>query len=1005
LLALLDQQPKARSLERETLQQQVEAELPKDGTAFATITALVGRAGAARRLGRNAAELDDLRRALDVADTRHHELEFPLSKTFEQALLRDTAWAELSDGNFARAIVLLERAAQIDTETGGWTHGQETFTVLAALALAHAGAGDVSAARAASTRARASIEEAEGIEPGSFHYGQNTYNPWRQIYAEAIEYALLEAEGKWPAAEVHLRRAICIYESKLGRLAAHFYSHGREVEWVHVERSHLVVNLLRQGRATEAEQLSRTALSFAIQQRGLNSKEVAIVLQRVVDVLMAQGRFAEAEQLALRLLAIHDELGSPKDSRLRGEARFSVAASLTMRSRWKGAAQQYQDVARDFHDNPETFTHRFSRDPTRLITLARTTPGPAITEEIVNARVNAIANKGKGHYDALELTAIEGMAHARSADRTKALSLLRESAPGLIAADRQLRRIENQGFDRRQRLSLILEAYVKELVNTGETSAHVEAFRIAGYAQAQSVQSAISRSAARQALNDPELAKLARNEQDAGFQIDATQNLLVSALSQPQQNQNRTLIKDLRLKVNSLQASQAALRNAVAQRFPEYSQLTDPEPSTLEEIRQLLRPNEALVSYLVAEDAVFIWAISRDAPLAFAVIDTTKIQLTQMVDRLRWALDPEGITTIGDIPPFDTKLAHELYKLLLAPVARGWKNAESVIVIPHGPIGYLPLSLLLTVPFDKPIQDSQLLFDRYRAMPWLARSHSVSVLPSVTSLRALRQATMNAVERQPFIGFADPVFANTSSNNGVSRGVRRQSSNTLAIRAPIATRSLNAASLEHLPPLPETADELRAIARSLGADPARDVLTGIAASEQAVKSASLVNFEVVAFATHGLVPGDLDGLVQPALAMSSPAMTHETGDGLLTMSEVLGLRLNADWVLLSACNTAAASGAGAEAISGLGRAFFFAGARALLVSNWAVHSEATKSLTTNLFALHAQEPSSTRAQALQSAMTFLIDEGSFKSPSSSSPLFSYAHPIFWAAFNIVGDGR
>jgi CHAT domain-containing protein len=89
---------------------------------------------------------------------------------------------------------------------------------------------------------------------------------------------------------------------------------------------------------------------------------------------------------------------------------------------------------------------------------------------------------------------------------------------------------------------------------------------------------------------------------------------------------------------------------------------------------------------------------------------------------------------------------------------------------------------------------------------------------------------------------------------------------------------------------------------------------------------------VIAFASHALVPYDLDGLDQPAIALSAPSVTGDDEDGLLTMGEIMALKLNADWVVLSACNTAAAQGAGAEAVSGLGRAFFYAGTRAILAS-------------------------------------------------------------------------
>src|SRR5262249_28607766 len=142
-----------------------------------------------------------------------------------------------------------------------------------------------------------------------------------------------------------------------------------------------------------------------------------------------------------------------------------------------------------------------------------------------------------------------------------------------------------------------------------------------------------------------------------------------------------------------------------------------------------------------------------------------------------------------------------------------------------------------------------------------------------------------------------------------------------------------------LPPLPETADELKAIAKRLNV-PDSDIHLGSSATETAVKSAALADYRIVYFATHGLVAGEIEGLGEPALVLSLPRAPSPADDGLLTAGEVAQLKLDADWVVLSACNTAAGDKPGAEALSGLARAFFYAGARALLVSHWPVNSKA-----------------------------------------------------------------
>ena len=218
------------------------------------------------------------------------------------------------------------------------------------------------------------------------------------------------------------------------------------------------------------------------------------------------------------------------------------------------------------------------------------------------------------------------------------------------------------------------------------------------------------------------------------------------------------------------------------------------------------------------------------------------------------------------------------------------------------------------------------------------------------------------------------------------------------------TEAAASAELSMLPRLPDTVEEVRSIAIALRADPAKDIFLGAQASEKNATSGALGNRRIIIFATHGLVPGDLNGLTQPALALSNPAVAGGGGDGLLTVAKILALKLDADWVVLSACTTAAGQGGGAEAVSGLGRAFFYAGTRALLVSNWPVETVSARTLTTDLFRREAENPALPRGEALRQAELALIDGPGAIDPATKVPLFSYAHPIFWAPFTLVGDG-
>lgn len=349
----------------------------------------------------------------------------------------------------------------------------------------------------------------------------------------------------------------------------------------------------------------------------------------------------------------------------------------------------------------------------------------------------------------------------------------------------------------------------------------------------------------------------------------------------------------------------------------------------------------------------------------------------------------------------------------MAPVATGWKDTPHLIVVADGPLGQVPFSLLPTAP-GAPATDKAILFDSYRDVPWLTRTHSVTVMPSVASLVALRSLSGTGTAERAFLGFGDPVFSDgrppqtplpETEGAVVSRGGLQLRNVPVRLRSLPRSDTVDAAEFSRLPRLPDTADEIQAMAAALKADTSRDVFLGKAAAEPAVRAAPLDQYRVIAFATHGLVPGDLRGLVQPALALTAPHIAGDAnGDGLLQMGEIFELEMNADWVVLSACNTGTAAGAGAEAVSGLGRAFFYAGTRALLVSNWPVETTSARILTTDVFARQAASPGLTRAEALRQSQVALIDSPGFRIPGQDKPLFSYAHPIFWAPFSLIGEG-
>jgi CHAT domain-containing protein len=198
-------------------------------------------------------------------------------------------------------------------------------------------------------------------------------------------------------------------------------------------------------------------------------------------------------------------------------------------------------------------------------------------------------------------------------------------------------------------------------------------------------------------------------------------------------------------------------------------------------------------------------------------------------------------------------------------------------------------------------------------------------------------------------------------------------------------------------PLPETADELCAVARNVRAGD-DDIYLGARATERAVKHLSdrgaLAAYRIVHFATHGTLAGEIAGGGEPGLILTPPAQASSEDDGYLSASEIAALKLDADWVILSACNTAAGGADNAQALSGLARAFFYAGARALLVSHWAVDSDATVKLITHALASMAADAKAGRSEALRRSILALMENGT---PHE-------AHPAFWAPFVVVGEG-
>lgn len=514
---------------------------------------------------------------------------------------------------------------------------------------------------------------------------------------------------------------------------------------------------------------------------------------------------------------------------------------------------------------------------------------------------------------------------------------------------------------------------------------------------------ALSHAAARRVANDSAIEDLFRRQQNAALERSRLLRRVGELARFTAGDAERRELAEARLRIQELTTAQTIIEAEIARRNPQLARLGERATPTVEDVSAILAPNEIAISYYVANNSVYGWAMRRDAEPGFFVARLPARQIGDLVKRVRKPMDTP-ISSLGDIAPFDVEAAHELYLNLIKPVERMLQGADTLIVAPHGQLLMLPFQMLLSEPV-RVDADKEVLFDRYKGLPFLINKVGVAHLPSISALGDLRRDASRPAPR-PFIGFGDPLF-----NPRQQQEAQREATRT----AEVATRSLDrimvraaaapngtARGLAGLPRLPETAEEVRAIAGILKADPAKDLFLGLAATEANVRRAHLRDSRVVVFATHGLIPGDLPGLTQPALAMTAPELTQDGGDGLLTVDNILGLDLNAEWVVLSACNTGGGDGQSAEAVSGLGRAFFYAGARAVMVTNWAVETTSAQRITTKTFEVQTAAGVS-RGEAFRRSMVSLAWEGEYVDSHSGKRVFSYAHPMFWAPCSLYGD--
>jgi CHAT domain-containing protein len=980
------------------------------------------RGTAAGDLGRETQRLDDYRKGFAIVE--------PLKKDdlgIYANLANQLASAETRAGNQRAALKIRQGVVDyfetvVEAQSGANRHRNQhrgtLFSEYRGLVQLYVGFGQFDAARAE----LAKLDQLRA-QSASWQNAAGYIDEWGAL-VDWAHGGYLNATGKHREAETYLRKALAGNQNSLRilqaeppeQLAAMIDSIGAAQSFILLS---LANNLTRQGRLFEAESAARLALLQDLKKRGHYSSETATALSTLGFILSEQGRIADAETIDRAAIDIYVKIGQSPDSTTLNLARSDLAATLVIQRRYREAMAEFDGIRRGLANDPGQLSTMVDNNLAYSIAAIRT---GHIAEALRAAKAAAEAREkalGPKHYGTAEARAFYAAALAASGDRAGALAQYQSALDVLLSSSRGSEDDQGSVAGQQRRLRFILENYLHLLTDSGSLAGDspdsAEAFRIADAARGQALQRALVESAARAAVHDPELSDLIRREQDALRQISALNSVIASALALPEDQQDASSIQKVRAQIDQLRDARATLREAIEKRYPDYVSLIDPRPITLSEARAALHPSQALIVTYVAEDRTYVWALRAQGPVAFAVQPLGSAEIDKQVANLRRSLDPD-VETLADIPPFDVAAANRLYDSLLRPVEAGWKGAADLLVVAHRSLAELPFGLLVSEPVTiLPDQPGTPPFTGYRKVAWLIRQASITNLPSVASLKALATLAAAPGAPKPFVGFGDPWFNAQEAKEGradEAAAIQLASATGTTVtmrgakvkfRSAPSTGTSATADIGILPRLPDTAEEVRAAAKALNADPAKDVYLGAQANEHTVTTVKLDDRRVVMFATHGLVPGDLTDLAEPALALSAPSVSGAPGNGLLTTTKILGLRLNADWVVLSACNTAAGNGAGAQAVSGLGLAFIYAGARAVLVSNWPVETTSARALTTKTFRQLVQTPGTSRAQALRAAMLSLIDGPGYLDPSGKA-LFSYAHPIFWAPFTLVGDG-
>lgn len=499
---------------------------------------------------------------------------------------------------------------------------------------------------------------------------------------------------------------------------------------------------------------------------------------------------------------------------------------------------------------------------------------------------------------------------------------------------------------------------------------HAEMFAMAELAQGTTTSAEIAEAAARLAAGakNPKVAAAIRAHQDAVTRLNRLyrQRDQLARAQKSGKQVTPAAIKaidgQIREATDGLNAADLAVQ-AAAPNFGQLVQAVVPASAVLKR----LRPQEAFLDIMVSRHHAWLFYLSDDH-VRVARTGTGDAAMTKLVQTVRQSVEP----TQAGLPPFAMHAAYQIYQATLAPFATPLKHTRALVIAPSGSLLSLPFALLPT----RNVAPTALA-----TAPWLVRDATLDYVPAAANFVSLRKIAGTSTATQPWFGFGD--FHQVTNAQA-------------AASFPPATCGDSAQLFAGLPNLPSAKLELAAASALFKASP-QDELLGAQFTVPAVEHEDLAPFRILHFATHAILPSELPCATEPAIITSAPSGARSAAQAMLTSTDVANLHLNANLVILSACNTGGGNGrSGGEALSGLARSFFFAGARALMVTQWSVSDQVSAYLVATDLA-HVQQGQGASA-SLRAVQLALINGAGHGLPAG------IADPFYWAPFVVIGDG-